>query len=84
MAECQISPQQLRAARAWLEISQDDLAKSAGVGRRAIADYERGARLPHDRTLAQLRRTLEERGVRFLFENSRAIGIVDSGGLEHS
>jgi len=70
-----ISAAQLRAARAWLEISQDELAAKAGVGRRSIADYERGARLPHGRTLQSLRLALESLGVQFQFEEDRAQGI---------
>jgi len=71
----QISAAQLRAARAWLELSQDDLAARANVGRRAIADFERGARLPYDRTLDQIRAAVEELGVEFLFEGDVAIGV---------
>ena len=76
MPEPHISAAQLRAARAWLEISQDELAVKAGVGRRAIADYERGARLPHGRTLERLRVALESLGVQFQFEGHRAHGIA--------
>ena len=71
----QISSAQLRAARAWLEISQDDLAAKAGVGRRAIADFERGARLPYDRTLDHLRAAVEELGIIFVFEGGLGVGI---------
>jgi len=71
----QISPAQLRAARAWLELSQDDLAAKAGVGRRAIADFERGARLPYDRTLDHLRAAIEELGITFVFAGELGAGI---------
>jgi transcriptional regulator with XRE-family HTH domain len=77
MPHPRISAAQLRAARAWLEISQEELAVKAGVGRRAIADFERGARLPYDRTLEQLRVALEALGMQFMFEGMRGIGVVD-------
>ena len=71
----QITAAQLRAARALLNMSQDELASRAGVGRRAVADYERGARVPYDRTLATLRATMEDADVVFLFEGERAVGV---------
>jgi DNA-binding XRE family transcriptional regulator len=73
-----VSAAQLRAARAWLEISQEELAAKAGVGRRAIADFERGARLPYDRTLEQLQLALEALGMQFMFEGMRGVGVVDN------
>ena len=42
-APVDISPQQCRAARAWLEWSREKLAKQAGLGKRTITDFERGA-----------------------------------------
>lgn len=76
MSDANISAAQLRAARAWLDISQDALAEKAGVGRRAIADFERGARLPYDRTLDQLRLALEALGIEFVFDGDRGIGVL--------
>jgi transcriptional regulator with XRE-family HTH domain len=70
-----ISAAQVRAARAFLELSQEELAKAAKVGRIAIADYERGARVPYDSTLEQIRAVLEAAGVEFLFEGSLGVGI---------
>jgi transcriptional regulator with XRE-family HTH domain len=70
-----ITAAQIRAARAFLELSQADLAKSADVGRSAIADYERGARIPYDSTLAQIQTALEAVGVEFLFEGPRGVGV---------
>ena len=56
---------QLRAARGLLGWSQKDLATAAQVGRATIADFEVGKREPYARTLADLRRALEEAGVAF-------------------
>jgi transcriptional regulator with XRE-family HTH domain len=72
-----ISAAQSRAARGWLNISQQELADISLVNRRTIAEFERGASVPFERTLRDLQRALEERGVRFVFEGQRAAGILD-------
>jgi transcriptional regulator with XRE-family HTH domain len=69
-----ISPAQLRAARAWLRWSQDDLSARAGVSKSSIADYESEKSLPYSGTLANLQRTIESEGIQFLFE-----GLVPKG-----
>jgi ribosome-binding protein aMBF1 (putative translation factor) len=70
-----ITAEQCRAARAWLGKSQDELAAAAKIGRRAIADFERGARVPYDSTLSQLKSTFEASGIQFVFEGGKAVGI---------
>lgn len=70
-----VSSQQCRAARGWLDWSQDKLAKQSGVSRRAIAEFERGLSVPHDRTLRELRAAFEAAGIEFVFDGSRAKGI---------
>jgi transcriptional regulator with XRE-family HTH domain len=70
-----ITAAQLRAARAFLEVSQSELALAADVGRSAIADYERGARVPHDSTLRKLESALHAMGIELLFEGKMGIGI---------
>jgi transcriptional regulator with XRE-family HTH domain len=70
-----LSPPQLRAARGWLNLSQQDLADACLVNRRTIAEFERGATVPHDRTLLDLQRALEDRGIELLCENGVAVGI---------
>ena len=59
-------PEQCRAARALLGWSQADLAREAEVAKKTIADFERGARTPYDRTLADIRTALESSGVTFI------------------
>ena len=71
-----ISPAQSRAARAWLNISQQELAALSLVNKRTIADFERGASTPYERTLRDLQRALEEKGVEFVFEGQRGIGVT--------
>jgi transcriptional regulator with XRE-family HTH domain len=70
-----ITAQQVRAARAWLDLSQDDLAQKTGITRRAIQDFENGKRTPQPRTLRYFRNALEEFGIEFLFIEERAVGI---------
>ncbi|MET4116415.1 transcriptional regulator with XRE-family HTH domain [Bradyrhizobium sp. JR1.5] len=70
-----ITAQQVRAARAWLDLSQDDLAQKTGITRRAIQDFENGKRTPQPRTLRDFRNALEEFGIEFLFIEERAVGI---------
>ena len=61
-----ITAAQCRAARALLRWSQSDLAEKAQVGKQTLADFEREARVPYDRTLADIVSTLEEAGVEFI------------------
>ena len=64
-----ISPAQCRAARALIDWTQSDLEKAARVAKKTIADFERAARTPYDRTLGALRDALEAAGVEFLDDN---------------
>lgn len=70
-----INKEQLRAARAWLNMSQQDLASAAKVGKRTIADFERGATIPHERTLRDIEQTLVELGIEFQFDGAKGVGI---------
>jgi ribosome-binding protein aMBF1 (putative translation factor) len=70
-----INKEQLRAARAWLEMSQQDLATAAKVGKRTVADFERGATIPHERTLRDIEQTLVSLGVEFQFDGAIGVGI---------
>lgn len=63
-----IAPAQLRAARAWLGWSQDELAIKSGVSKHSIARYERGRSVAYDNTLARLRGALEAAGIHFHFD----------------
>ena len=70
-----INKEQLRAARAWLNLSQQDLATAAKVGKRTIADFERGATVPHERTLRDVEQTLAALGIEFQFEGHTGVGV---------
>jgi len=60
-----MSPEQCRAARAWLGWSQQDLAKRASVGLSTVKDFENGSRKPIANNLNAIRGALEVGGVNF-------------------
>lgn len=70
-----VNGSQIRAARAWLSLSQDQLAEITGVAKRTIARIEQNLTVPHDRTLRDIQQALESKGIVFLFENGRGIGL---------
>jgi predicted transcriptional regulator len=70
-----INEKQCRSARAWLGLSQDELAELSKVSSRTIAHFEAGNRVPHDRTLRDLQRALEEMGIEFQFDGMIGVGI---------
>lgn len=61
-----LTPKHVRAARALLAWSQQDLAKAAGVATSTVADFERGQRTPVANNAQAIRGTLEGAGIRFL------------------
>jgi len=72
-----MSPQQSRAARAWLGWSQLELAKRAGVSLSTVQDFERGQRTPIANNIAAMRRAIEAAGIRLVFDkNGAAAGIL--------
>ena len=58
-----ISPEQSRAARGWLDWSQEDLAKRANVSLSTVRDFEKGRRVPIRNNLEAMQRALEAAGV---------------------
>jgi transcriptional regulator with XRE-family HTH domain len=71
-----ISPQQCRAARAILDWTRAELAARAKVGMMTLADFEGEKRVPYDRTLADVRRALEDGGVVFTDGNGHGPGVA--------
>ena len=57
---------QCKGARAMLGWSREKLAEAARVGTSTIVDFERGARHPYNRTLADIRGALEDAGIIFI------------------
>ncbi len=70
-----IVPSQCRAARALTQMSQADLAAAAGVAKQTLADFERGARQPYERTLTDIVKALEAAGVEFIDPNGGGPGV---------
>lgn len=70
-----ITAAQCRGARAMLGWSQDNLAEAARVAKTTIATFESDRRAPYERTLAEIRRTLEVVGVQFVDENGGGPGV---------
>jgi ribosome-binding protein aMBF1 (putative translation factor) len=60
-----MSPEQCRAARAWLNWSQRALADKAQVSTSTIRNFEAGARVPHPNNMRAIRQALEAAGFRF-------------------
>lgn len=61
-----LSPGQCRAARGFLDWTQDQLAAAAGVSRSTIRDFEAGRHALHRATLTQLVSTFETAGIDLL------------------
>ena len=72
-----ISPEQSRAARGWLDWSQEELAKRANVSLSTVRDFEKGRRVPIRNNLDAMQRALEICGLRLMFANGgKPTGIV--------
>src|ERR1700761_7454237 len=70
-----ITPEQCRAARALLGWSQDDLERTSGVSKKTIAEFEREAQIPYDKTLRELETALRASGVQLISENGGGVGV---------
>jgi DNA-binding XRE family transcriptional regulator len=60
-----MTPEQCRAGRALVDMSQQELAEAAEVAKVTIISFEKGRRNPYKRTLDAMQRALEARGVQF-------------------
>jgi predicted transcriptional regulator len=70
-----ITPDQCRAGRAIVNLSQDDLAKSARVGLSTVRNFEAGRSVPVANNLDAIERALEEAGVMFIPSNGNGPGV---------
>jgi len=72
-----IAPEQCRAARAWLNWSQGELAEKASVGLSTVKSFEGGTRVPIANNLSAIQRAIEEAGVTLVFDDAgEATGIA--------
>ncbi len=67
-----LTPEQVKAGRALLAMSQQELAAAARVSPSTVADFERGSRTPVANNAQAIREALESRGIQFI-----AGGAVD-------
>jgi transcriptional regulator with XRE-family HTH domain len=58
-----ITPRQIRAARAMLDVKQRDLAAAAGISLATLNNIERGVADPRSSTLAAIERALKDAGI---------------------
>ena len=79
VSEPTLTPEQCRAGRGLLGWTQRDLALAAEVAIKTVTDFERGRRQPYPRTLADMRRALEDAGLTFLAENGGGEGVRFAG-----
>jgi DNA-binding transcriptional regulator YiaG len=69
-----MTPEQSRAARAWLDLSQEELAARASVSLSTVRDFEKGRRVPIANNLTAMRVALETEGISFV-DTDGASGI---------
>lgn len=70
-----ISAGQIRAARAFLNWKQTDLANASGVSEMSIKNIERGLTDPRVSTITAIRNALQSAGVEFV-DDERGEGVV--------
>jgi len=70
-----VNPFQIRAARAWLGLSQQQLADEARIAGRTLIRIENSEEPGSDRTMEKLRSALERHGIEFLFEGPHGVGV---------
>lgn len=70
-------PEQCRAARGWLDWSQDELAKRSRVSLSTVRDFEKGRRVPIANNLRAMREALEAEGVRLTHDPDGVVVAAD-------
>ena len=68
-------PEQCRAARALLGLSQPALAKAAGVGLSTVVDFEKSRRSVALESVQRMYEALEKAGVEFIRANGGGPGV---------
>ena len=63
-----LTSEQSRAARGWLNWSQEDLAQRANVSLSTVRNFEKGRNVPIKNNLDAIRSVLEGAGISLLFD----------------
>ena len=74
-----LTPGQCRAARGFLNWTQDDLAERSGLCRSTVRDFEKGRHDLHLTSAQQIVRTLEEAGILLIFSEENGPGVFLKG-----
>ena len=77
--------EQIRAARALLGWSQDDLARQAGLSQTGVARIENGTNKPNSSTLSKIRSAFDEHNIEFIGNsglNKKAVSISSFSGQQ--
>ena len=70
-----MTPEQCRAARGLVDLSQADLALKANVGLSTVKNFEASRSVPVANNLLAIQRALEDEGVQFIPENGGGAGV---------
>lgn len=70
-----ITPEQCRAARGWLDWTQEELAEEANVSLSTVRDFEKGRRVPIANNVLAIQNALERAGVTFTSDGDEPTGI---------
>jgi transcriptional regulator with XRE-family HTH domain len=70
-----ILPQQIRAARALIDWTREDLANASGLTVRTLARIESSQTLPRPATLEAISAALEAAGIEFISQNGGGPGV---------
>lgn len=71
-----MTPEICKASRALINMTQKELAFTAGIATPTIADFERGARKPHCNNLKAIVIVFENNGLDFIEEDGEIVGIL--------
>jgi ribosome-binding protein aMBF1 (putative translation factor) len=79
-----ITPEQVRAARAWLGWMRAQLAAEAGVSAESVRDFEIGRTDPRQSTLGKIEQAFREAGVELFEEDDqrgrgRGVRFIEKG-----
>ena len=71
-----LTPEQSRAARGWLDWTQQALAERAHVSLTTVRDFEKGRRAPIANNLAAMKQAIDAAGIQLVFRKGKPAGIA--------